>query len=45
MTPGEGSAGSPRLLESHRRQDKPVHEDYEEGDVTGYALQQPIDVI
>lgn len=34
-----------RHLSSRRRQDKPVNEDYEEGDVTGYALQQPMDVI
>lgn len=28
-----------------RRQEKPVHEDYVEGDVTGYAEQYPMHVI
>lgn len=29
---------------ANRRQEKPVHEDYLEGDVTGYAEQHPIHV-
>lgn len=29
---------------SNRRQDKPVHEDYEEGDITGYAMPHQSDV-
>lgn len=43
-SPSNDVSSGPKLFTSRRRQDKPVHEEYEEGDVTGYAMQQPDDV-